>query len=294
MSEAEHITRNLNGDWRGHHGLAPCPICQPERRRDQRALSISEKGGRLLLYCHKGGCDAFSALRERGVALVSRPYDPLASERERKNERAKQRKRTDAANNLFKASRCCAGTLVESYLASRGIKGLRFDLMQRTLRFHPALKHSPSGKTLPAMIARIREVGGFPMGIHRTFLDPDGTAKADVKPVKMMLGPSAGGAVRFGPDRPMIVIAEGIETALSICRASRVTCWAALSATGMKGLDLPPPPVAEVAIIAADNDAAGLEAAESLAARLEAEGRAVSIIHPPSQGADFNDVLRGG
>ena len=32
-------------------------------------------------------------------------------------------------------------------------------------------------------------------------------------PSKMMLGPSAGGAVRFGPDGPVIALAEGIETA---------------------------------------------------------------------------------
>ncbi|WP_372837493.1 toprim domain-containing protein [Phaeovulum sp.] len=46
-------------------------------------------------------------------------------------------------------------------------------------------------------------------------------------------------------------------------------------------------------IIAADHDDAGLAAAEATAARLEAEGRAVSIIAPRAAGADFNDVLRG-
>ena len=51
--------------------------------------------------------------------------------------------------------------------------------------------------------------------------------------------------------------------------------------------------MAEVVIIAADHDDAGLEAAEATAARLEADGRAVSVIHPRQPGADFNDVLRG-
>jgi DNA primase len=61
----------------------------------------------------------------------------------------------------------------------------------------------------------------------------------------------------------------------------------------MKGLVLPPVPVADVVVICADHDDAGLAAAEATAARLEAEGRAVSVIVPKAEGADFNDVLRG-
>ena len=41
MSEAEHITRALGGDWRGNLGLAPCPACQIEGRKDQRGLSLT-------------------------------------------------------------------------------------------------------------------------------------------------------------------------------------------------------------------------------------------------------------
>jgi hypothetical protein len=91
----------------------------------------------------------------------------------------------------------------------------------------------------------------------------------------------------------VIALAEGIETALSIGVASRLTVWATLSTSGLKGVILPPPPVAEVIVIAADHDPAGLAAAEEAAARFEAEGRAVSVIAPQAKGADFNDVLRG-
>jgi DNA primase len=51
--------------------------------------------------------------------------------------------------------------------------------------------------------------------------------------------------------------------------------------------------VGEIVIICADNDEAGLSAAEFKAGQLEAEGRVVSIIHPQGAGDDFNDVLRG-
>ena len=130
------------------------------------------------------------------------------------------------------------------------------------------------------------------MGIHRTYLNLDGSGKADVQGAKMMLGRASGGAVRFGKDNRVIAIAEGLETALSLSMASRLTVWACLSTSGMKGLILPPMPTAEVIVIAADHDDAGLAAAEITAARFEAEGRAVSIITPQTKGADFNDVLR--
>ncbi|WP_208352318.1 toprim domain-containing protein [Pseudaestuariivita rosea] len=55
---------------------------------------------------------------------------------------------------------------------------------------------------------------------------------------------------------------------------------------------LPPAPVGEVVLIAADHDPAGLTAAEQAAARFEAEGRLVTIITPPTKGTDFNDLLQ--
>ena len=85
MNEAQTITQALHGDWRNGFGLAPCPICQPEARRDQRALSISEQAGRLLLCCHKGGCKVFPELQARGLiegrGQHTAPPDPAEVER---------------------------------------------------------------------------------------------------------------------------------------------------------------------------------------------------------------------
>ncbi len=298
MSEAQTLTLALHGDWRGGSGLAPCPICQPEGRRDQRALSVSERAGRLLLHCHKGGCAAFPELQARGLiegrGQQAAPPDSAEAARRRQQEHQKLAQRLAMCSGIFNQARTCEGTIAETYLAEvRGIEGLRFGKLKNTLRFHGEVLYSPSGDYLPAIIAQIRGADGRALGIHRTYLCPDGSGKADVNPNKMMLGPSAGGAVRFGPDGPVIALAEGIETALSVARASRLTVWATLSTSGLKGLILPPPPVAEVVIICADNDEAGLSAAEDKAGQLEAEGRVVSIIHPPSAGDDFNDVLRG-
>jgi phage/plasmid primase-like uncharacterized protein len=297
VGEAERITRALGGDWRGNSGLSPCPICQPEGRRDQRALSLSDSGGRLLCHCHKSGCAVLAALQQRGMTegrgQPCTSIDPAESARRRADELKREAQRLRNAHDLFAAGVCCEGTPAQTYLEARGIVGLRFAKMRNTLRFHPSALHTPSGLHLPAMLAQIRGPKGEALGIHRTFLQPDGSGKAVVTPAKMMLGPSSGGAVRFGPDGPVIALAEGIETALSVSRASRLTVWATLSTSGLKGLILPPAPVAEVVIIAADHDDAGLAAAEIVAGRLEAEGRAVSVIHPQRAGADFNDVLRG-
>lgn len=299
MSEAERITRALGGEWRHGGGLAPCPVCQPEGRRDQRALSLSVgNDGRLLVHCHKSGCAVLDALRNRGLIegrgqSVPAP-DPAEAARRRADQDRRDAKRLQAAHDLFAAGVNCEGTPAATYLEARGIHGMRFAKLRATLRFHPAAPHGASGQTLPAMLAQIRGPKGEALGIHRTFLRPDGTGKAEVTPAKMMLGPSSGGAVRFGPDGRIIALAEGIETALSVSRASRLTTWATLSTSGLKGLVLPPLPVADVVIIAADNDAAGVAAAEYAKARFEAEGRAVSIIHPPRPGDDFNDMLRGG
>ncbi len=294
MAEAERITRALGGDWRGHSGLAPCPICQPEGRRDQRALSLSEGGGRLLVHCHKSGCEVLQELRRQNLTdkgAGRSEYDPAAAQRQRDEERRKHAQRLANAHALFNTGVSCAGTPAQTYLEARGIAGMQFNKLRRTLRFHPSALHGPTGQHLPAMLAQIRGPKGEPLGIHRTFLRPDGSGKADVPSAKMMLGPSSGGAVRFGPDNRVIALAEGIETTLSVSRASRLTTWATLSTSGLKGLILPPLPVAEVIVIAADHDEAGISAAEVTAARLECEGRAVSVIHPRKPGTDFNDLL---
>ena len=299
MSEAKDIVQALGGDWRISSGSAPCPICQPEGRRDQRGLSVRASGGRTLLTCHKAGCtapDIFTDLRRRGIVqghCRGMRSSPTEIARDGQSQRLQKARIQRYCDDLFSQAVPVPGTLAQTYLEGRGIKA-QWHKMCNTLRFHPALPHTPSGQRLPAMVARLRGSDGRATGLHRTYLNPDGPGKADLQGgAKMMLGRCGGSAVRFGPDRPVIALAEGIETALSIGVASRLTVWATLSTSGMKGVLLPPQPIAEIVVIAADNDPAGRTAAEEAASRLEAEGRAVSMIAPQATGADFNDVLRG-
>ena len=126
------------------------------------------------------------------------------------------------------------------------------------------------------------------MAVHRTFIKADGSNKAPVTQSKMMLGPCAGGAVRLAPAGDELVLAEGIETALSILQATGKPTWACLSTSGLKAVLLPPE--VKTVTIGADGDSAGEKAAEEAAGRLYREGREVKIARPPN-GYDFNELL---
>ena len=142
----------------------------------------------------------------------------------------------------------------------------------------------------PALVALVE--GGSDFAVHRTYLGADGR-KADVAPAKAMLGPCAGGAVRLSEAPGPLVVAEGIETALSLLSGllrGPATVWAALSTSGMKALRLPPKPGRLT--IASDGDTPGREAAHALAERAAALGWRVSLLPAPDN-RDWNDILQG-
>jgi hypothetical protein len=132
-------------------------------------------------------------------------------------------------------------------------------------------------------------IGQKVVGVHRTYLAEPG-AKAFGKESKMMLGRCAGGAVRLSGGPGPLVVAEGIETGLSLLSGlqdASPRVWAALSTSGMAGLILPQHP-GEL-VLAPDGDAAGREAANKLAAHATSAGWRVRIMRCPD-GSDWNDV----
>ncbi len=183
-----------------------------------------------------------------------------------------------------------AGTLAETYLAARGVAWLA---ASPALRFRGDTPH-PEGGALPAVIALVQDMSGAGVAVHRTYLAADGQAKANIEPQKASLGPVWGGAIRLADARPdtPLVIGEGIETSASAGRLIGAPAWAAISAGNLgKGLILRPD-IRDI-IIAVDPDPAGEKAASQAAARWQAEGRAVRLARP-SDGLDFNDILRNG
>ena len=285
---AETIAKALDGRKVGGCWMARCPA---HSDRDP-SLSIKDAdGGKILVCCH-AGCDqqeVIAALRAREIwdetgrrqgGLICRQPGAAA-----KNELdAGDAKRTEAALRMWDAAVPAAGTLVETYLISRGLR-LR---PSPTLRFHAGLKH-PSGHVWPSMVALLTHGGDDkPVGIHRTFLARDGNGKAPVEPAKMMLGPCRGGAVRLGQPKDVLMVGEGIETCLAAMQASGNAAWAALSTSGLRALNLPRE-VRDV-IMLADGDDPGEAAAQECAWRWKRKGRRVRIARPP-RGMDFNDLL---
>ena len=285
---AEEIARALGGHRAGSSWMAHCPA------HDDRKPSLSlgdASDGKTLVHCH-AGCDQRTVIAALGdLGLWSPSREQLATDfakpkRQVARDWPKETARTRAALELWRAAIPAAETPVETYLRSRGLT-LKPPV---TLRFHSGLQH-PSGGYWPAMIALVtRGSDDEPLAIHRTFLALGGLGKAPVGPVKMMLGPCGGGAVRLAEPEDRLLVGEGIETCLAAMQATGQPAWAALSTSGLHRLDLPEK-VREL-IVLADGDEPGEAAAADGARRWKREGRRVRIARPP-QGQDFNDLLLG-
>jgi len=288
MTDAQELTLALGGRWRGRYGTAPCPVCQPERRNGQNALTLADgRNGRLVLDCKKSTCPFLDILAAAG--LRSGDYSPpdaaTLAKREREAEAEAQRKAAQA-KRLWDEAQPIEGTVAEAYLRGRGITCE----LPCTLRFHGACWHGPTARRYPAMVAAVQGAG-LP-AVHRTWLRPDGSGKANIDPAKAMLGATAGGAVRLADGLGWLVVVEGIESGLSLLCGlldGPATVWAALSTSGLRGLRLPSQ--AGRLTIACDGDRPGREAAHALAERAHALGWQVSILDP-GDGADFNDILQ--
>ena len=244
----------------------------------------------MLVRCH-AGCDqtdVIGALHERDLwARRMCPPNRRASPREAPPDASPQKaKRTAIALSIWRSSVSAKGTLVEAYLAGRGL----VLPVPPSLHFHRALRH-PSGGLWPAMVALVtRGADATPLAIHRTFLARDGSGKAPVDPAKAMLGPCRGGAVRLGDPAEVLMVGEGIETCLAATQATGIAAWAALSTSGLHTLDLPEA-IRDVVVLA-DGDDPGEAAARDCALRWKRQSRRVRIARPP-QGSDFNDMLLG-
>jgi putative DNA primase/helicase len=145
------------------------------------------------------------------------------------------------------------------------------------------------------MLARVDDPNGQGVSLHRSYVGRDGH-KADVPTVKKLMSPAIPGATRGGAIRlfsagETLAVAEGIETALSVHSATGLPTWSTICAGGMGRLVVPPE--VRLVVIAADHDAAGLDAARTLARRLLAEHRRVKILTPNSPGTDWADDLQG-
>ena len=287
-STAERLARGLTGLKAGGGWMGHCPAHEDRKP----SLSIREANdGKVLVYCHAGCAQdsVISALRQRGLWADDCPRTSSSSTARAlatQDPDLEHLNRSKAALKIWQFAKPTEETTVEYYFRSRGL----YLPMTPAIRFSPRLKH-PCGGFWPAMVALVtRGAGDEPLAIHRTFLAPDGSGKAQVDPQKMMLGPCRGGAVKLAPAGEVLMVGEGIETCLAAMQATGMPAWAALSTSGLRALDLPD--VVWDLIVLADGDDAGEAAAQDAALRWKRERRRVRIARPP-RGFDFNDLLLG-
>jgi hypothetical protein len=185
-----------------------------------------------------------------------------------------------AIQNILDGCQSAAGTPVEAYLRSRAIT-----ILPPLVQYHPRLWHTDN--YWPTMVVERTNSAGDVVALHRTFLTEDG-AKAPVDPVRKDLGRSTGTAIRLSGRAEELLIAEGIETVLSVMQTMNMPGWAAGSAWALRMLVLPPQ-VQRITILV-DGDDEGERAACAACARWTAEGRVVKLARAP-RGKDFNDLL---
>lgn len=270
MTNLKQAALALGGDMAGRRILCP----GPGHSRHDRSLAVTfNPDGSFVAYSFAN--DDWRECRDHVKAALGLSDDRLQPVNDNPppvdySALADEKRRIENAASLWAETVPLQGTLGERYLASRGLA-----YGGEELRYHPSRR---------LMVAMITDaVTGEPCGVHRTFLDPEGN-----RTEKKMLGRAKGAVVRLSADGDVttgLAIAEGIETALAV--AFRPV-WACLSAGTMKAF----PVLAgiEALTVFADNDHAGMTAANECGLRWHAAGCEVTITAPPTVGMDFADM----
>lgn len=284
---AAGLARALGARKVGATWMARCPA------HDDRdpSLAIGEtRNGKVLVYCH-AGCDqrdVIAALRSRSLwpAGDRRPIrygvrDRVAPPPEDRDIAA----RIAAALRLWGEAGDPRGTVVESYLASRGL-ALPADVAGDVIRHHPAVRIEDA--RCAAMIALLRDVRtDEPCGIHRTYLDTAGR-----KLGRRMLGRATRAAIKIDADAHIhygLTIGEGVETCLAARAAGLRPVWALGSAGAIAAFDALAG--VDALTLLAERDEASARAVDACADRWLAAGREVLIVRP-RVGSDIADVWR--
>ena len=276
MMDARSLTKALGGRWYGRYGMACCPV------HDDRKPSLSIRDGerRLIVNCF-AGCDwqdVKAEFRRLGLpgggneprrcpktakatvpgAILSPKIDAADDDQER---------RIKTALSLWKASAPLPDTLGSRYFTER--RGLHIGALgdlSHALRWHEGI-----GAVVALMT---NAVTNEPTGIHRTFLNPDGTKRE-----RKMLGRQ--GVIRLSPDEEVTLglgLTEGIEDGLAVLLSG----WAPVSCATSAGAIERFPVLSGIdcLTIHADYDNAGINAAQICVDRWIAADRDAFISYP--------------
>ncbi|MEP9355286.1 toprim domain-containing protein [Xanthobacter sp. KR7-65] len=252
--------------------------------------ATGEHGDLLDVIRESRGLSNFSDVVVEAQAFLRLPPASRYAEAPPRTRPCSPRDPVISAHRVFAAAQPIPGTIVETYLRNRGITALH---ETGSLRFNPRCYYRPdahgSTQLLPAMIAAVTDLTGRIMGIHRTWLAPDGSDKANIATPRRAMGHLLEHAVRFGRADDVMAAGEGIETILSVRTAlPSLPMVAALSAAHLAVIAFPPD--LRRLYIVRDNDPAGDRARDSLIARANSTGIEAVVLSPAL--GDFNEDLR--
>ena len=250
-------------------------------------FATSERGGdpvSLYAYLFTNGRQGAAARALDGGTIAVRP-STAAKAAKVANFNSDEARRIARARSIYAGAGTIDGA-AEGYLKARGLRRVPAWAVLRA-----AVLCHPEAGGHPAIIAPVTGASGALEGIQRTFVTGDGR-KLPVRDPKLSLGRVRGGAIRLAEPAAELLLCEGLEDGLSLAQElPRASVWAAPGAGMLAAMDLPP--VVLRVIIAADNDAAGEQAAQRAAGRFASEGRHVQIMRPETAFKDWNDQLRG-
>lgn len=269
----------------GRSALIPGP---GHSKRD-RSVSLRQlPNGRILIHCFSPKDDwrDVQAMLDARCTMVDvpdaacPPSDEVDASRERKILRVRK---------LWSGAVPVEGSRAETYLRGRGI---HMAAWPSALRFLPHATSLDDKRKRPALIAAITNHPGELQGVQITLLTPRGTEKATIETPRRIIGRLSGGAVRLcdGNGEGVLIVGEGVETALSASEALNAPAWSALTAGNLARFD--PPDWVRRLIIAADRGPAGEAAAETLADRMAERGLTAETMLAPDAYPDWNDWAR--
>jgi hypothetical protein len=276
----------LTGGQLGVHDVA-CPICGPTKRdasAKRRVLRIWHEDADFASY-HCPRCPMKGYARRVGASST---FDAAKFQRQKAQAAARDREYAERqlgkARSMWRAAAPVCGTIVETYLRSRGIEVLPpatiRSLEPRKPEHHPAMVTAfgfPEEPEPGALSIRNEAV----VGVHLTLLKPDGSGKADFEPNKITIGRCLGAPLVLAPlnDLLGLAISEGIEDALSVHQTANLGAWAAGSAGRLPALADAVPSYVDCVRVLVDDDEAGHRGARGLAYQLRTRGRYVELVN---------------
>lgn len=275
--------RLLKGCCPFHHDNTPSFYVSDERGR-YWCFGCDAKGGvfDFVMEYYKVSLPEAIAIVVADAALGVRPPAPAKAPKDGDSRRQ--------AIAIWNAANEIGDTVAAKYLKQRGLP-LATLPSSLPLRF-ARLRYKGSPQRYPALIYAVQAVDGAITGIQRTYLNEDG-GKLDVEKPKLSKGTIKGSAARLGGTGDALIVCEGLEDGLSIWRAMPGTpVWVAAGAGMMAHMQLPEH-CSEVTI-AADNDNAGMQAAENTAIAFQRQGKRTRIMRPSPEFKDFNEQAQKG